>query len=321
MQASKDQQELSFRMAKPDVKDHILLTLSVFGMAGLLVQAYGLIFGKELWSIGTSFNLILPLIFVSARIERFYNFRFVMRIDDGEVRLERKGSLFKRMKVKPSWISGQTLVSGSSFSSSEVMSLPEEWVGGQPLRLLAALELARQGSVIRNLNQEDGNQPENPNVVLVHKAIELNLDGVLPIIFGVLFAVLGLSSLAKMPDGWILVAIGLVVLSSGIYISCKNWRPTCRVAASGYRLDGCSLTGKADGQPNTVLDLAADKLTIQYCNGLTRHFLRLGWVDDKGTFRALTHWQDKVTEDLSRIVTAAAAQGNLPEVVKWSVPK
>lgn len=320
-QASEDHQELLFRMAKPDVKDWSLLILSIVGLGGLAVQAYGFIFGKELWSFGTNFNLSMPLILMSLRIDRFFNFRVVMRISSGEVRLERRGLPIKQMKVKPSWISGQTLNSGSSLSSSEVMALPEEWVGGKPAKLLAALELARHGSIIRKLSQEDGKEPENPRVIEVERAVEINLDGALPIIFGALICALGFSALSKIPESRALFSVGLISFAVGSYLTIRNWRPESRVAALAYRIDGSILSGKADGQIDTLIDLAKDKLTIQYWNGLTRHSLRIGWVDQKGTFRALTHWQEKITEDISRIVTAAAAHGNLPEVVKWSAPR
>jgi hypothetical protein len=315
-QAREDQQELSFRLAKPDVKDWTMLCLAVIAFGWVLVLGYRSVF------LGEGFPWLHNLVFILTpvqfllRLDRFVNCRWSLQIADGTAYNTIKGAVQKSLVIKESVISG-----GSLFSGEVQVQLPDDWVGPQPAKLLAALSLVRQGATLSELVKESLKQPENPKVVWVEDASFFETDGTMLMAFGILFGLFGFSLMAKSSSDWLMLAFGVLLFSAGLYVSARNWRSKGDAASIGYRIDGSILSGKADGQIDTLIDLAKDKLTVQYWNGLTRHSLRIGWVDQKGTFRALTHWQDKITEDISRIVTAAAAHGNLPEVVKWSVPK
>jgi hypothetical protein len=310
-QAREDQQELSFRLAKPDVKDWTMLCLAVIAFGWVLVLGYRSVF------LGEGFPWLHNLVFILTpvqfllRLDRFVNSSWSLQIADGTAYNTIKGAIQKSVVIKESEISG-----GSLFSGEVQVQLPEDWVGSQPAKLLAALSLIRRGATLSELVKESLNQPENPKVVWVESGVHFEVGGFLFIFFGLLLALLGIAG-----RDWLVLAFGVLAALLGLYISARNWGPSDAAASMGYRIDGSMLSGKADGQIDTLIDLAKEKLTVQYWNGLTRHSLRIGWVDQKGTFRALTHWQDKITEDISRIVTAAAAHGNLPEVVKWTVPK
>lgn len=311
-QASEDQQELSFRLAKPDVKDWTLLCLAViaFGLVISVLYASVFFWGTPLHWFQNLFLILLPIQLL-LRLDRFVSSRSSLHISDGIAFNKIKGVVQKSLVIKESVISG-----GSLFSGEVQVQLPEDWVGPQPAKLHAALSLVRQGATLSELVKESLKQPENPKVVWVEDSIHFEMDGLFLIFFGVLFAVI-----SRVERDWVVLAIGTLLVIAGVYVTVCNWRPKGVVASLGYRIDGSILSGKADGQIDTLIDLAKDKLTVQYWNGLTRHSLRIGWVDQRGTFRALTHWQENITEDISRIITAAAAHGNLPEVVKWSVPK
>lgn len=317
MQASEDQQELSFRMAKPNVRDWTLLCLTVFSLLVMLLQGVALLLGQgDNFTWPQNLGLVLTAIMFLNRHDRFIYSRWSLQLTDGTAFNTIKGVVQKSLVIKESEISG-----GSLFSGEVQVQLPDDWVGAQPAKLLAALSLVRQGATLSELVKESLKQPENPKVVWVEDAAIFETDGIMFMAFGILFSLFGFSLMAKSSSDWLMLAFGVLIFSAGLYVSARNWRSKGDVASIGYRIDGSILSGKADGQINTRIDLAKDKLTIQYWNGLTRHSLRIGWIDDRGNFRALTYWQDGITEDLSRIVTAAAAQGNLPEVVKWSVPK
>lgn len=322
VQANEDQQELSFRMAKPDVKDWTMLCLAVFSLIGSLVLIYASLFlkGNRFSWLQIVNQLLIATVF-ALRLDRFLSFNRTLVIGEGVASLKVKGAVRESLVIKDSVISGGNLYSGEDQKMEKPLVLPDDWVSGQPAKLLAALSLIRQGARLDELARETLKQPENPKVVWVEDSGIVEADGLILIVFGIPLTLIGVILLAKSSSDWPLLALGVLLIAVGLYVSGRNWRPEGGVKFKSYRVEGSLLTGKAFDQPNSVVDLASDKLTIQYWNGLTRHCMRIGLVDDKGTFRALTHWQNRITEDLSRIVTAAAAQGNLPEVVKWSVSK
>lgn len=316
-QAREDQQDLSFQLAKPDFRDWTVLCLAVisfcFGMAVLYSSVF--FWGTPLPWFQNLFLILLPIQLL-LRLDRFANSRWSLQIADGIAFNKIKGVVQKSLVIKEAVIQGGNLVFEGDETKEKLVRLPDDWVGKRPAKLIAALSLISEGAKLSCLKLETLKQPENPKVVWVEDSIHFEMDGLFLIFFGVLFAII-----SQVERDWLVLAIGTLLVIAGVYVTVCNWRPQGVVASLGYRIDGSLLSGKADGQIDTLIDLANDKLTIQYWNGLTIHLLRIGWVDQKGTFRALTHWQDNITEDISRIVTAAAAHGNLPEVVKWSVPK
>lgn len=321
LKPAKDHSEQSFRLAKPDVKDWCLLCIGLICFAALLVQIFSFLTGAKLWSWVANLNLLFVLVQVFLRIDRFVNSRWSLEIDEGLASCKVKGVAKRTIPIAGSIIAEDKLIADARGNSDESVHLPGEWVEGQPLRLVTALELVKRGAYFAYLTPTVAERHQNPRVLEVRKVTEFNGDGLVVIVFGLFVSFLGGMAWPKSPDSWPLLAFGFLFFAIGTYITARNWQPDSSVSALAYRIDGSVLTERSDGQPDTELDLAAVKLTVQYWNGLTRHSLRIGWVDQKGTFRALTHWQDKITEDLSRIIAMAIDKGNVPEIVKWSEPK
>ncbi len=314
MNAGVDQKELTFRLARPDIKDWFLVVLGVLCLF-LIVYSYlsAVSRGKD-WSnwfvIPGGAMILLSL----SCVPRFIGAQYRLVLSSEEISLWKGKKLENSFLIKGSMVQGSYLWPDPTLENRTRIPLPAEWVGRRPERLVAIWALLDRGARLKSLMSPEDGAVRNPRFIEVVPAGRGEVDSSILIGASLLFGFWGFGAAILHIVGIYSMAFAAVVLVAGILLQQSNNTADDQVPADGYAIDESRLKASLTSGGEVLIDLTLQPLVITCKAGATAHFIRVGIKNEDKEVIALTHWQGRTTGDINQLVLLALASGTKPKL-------